>query len=540
MDGWLRIGTKIETKEFDSQIEFIESQMEEIEYKLKQADMGFEVGDTVKLEAQYEKLANKLLDLNKRKEEFNKNDLKEFESQLDNVEAKTGKVIKKMGKWALAIVGIRSAYMGIRKAMDLVTRYNEQIRTDLEYMGYAIATALEPVVKYIVNLLYQLLGLINNIAISWFNVNLFANASAKAFKKANASANALKKTMAGFDEMNTLQSANNSSTVGTPSFSLNNAIDTSGIYEIIDKIQNIFNVSFDKIRKNVEKALIDLGFSKKYIEYWNMMVDSIKLIFNGLFDSVDGLLTMIIGLLSGDAEKVKEGAIELLDGLSEIIRGFFMFAISNFLQIRNIGIEVMRDIINYVVSKFPGLKDSITRPFITAKDVIVGVFSGLKTTLKGITQVITGLFTGDLTMALNGFKNTYQGIMNSLWSIAKVPLNLIIGGLNKIIRGLNKISFSLPEWAGGYSFGINIKEIPKLKSGGIINMPGPGVPLGIGGEAGREGVIPLTDSQAMEELGSAIGRYITINLTNNTNLDGRTIARQQSKVQANRNFAMNG
>ena len=30
-----------------------------------------------------------------------------------------------------------------------------------------------------------------------------------------------------------------------------------------------------------------------------------------------------------------------------------------------------------------------------------------------------------------------------------------------------------------------------------------------------------------------------INLTNNTNLDGRTIMRQQSKVQANRNFAMN-
>ena len=63
MDGWLKIGTKLDTKDFDSQIDYIESQMQEIEYKLKQADMGFEVGDTVKLEAQYEKLSNKLTTL---------------------------------------------------------------------------------------------------------------------------------------------------------------------------------------------------------------------------------------------------------------------------------------------------------------------------------------------------------------------------------------------------------------------------------------------------------------------------------------------
>ena len=82
-----------------------------------------------------------------------------------------------------------------------------------------------------------------------------------------------------------------------------------------------------------------------------------------------------------------------------------------------------------------------------------------------------------------------------------------------------------------------------MKSGGIVNLPGKGIPIGVGravgGESGQEGVLPLTDSQAMEELGYQIGKNVVINLTNVTQLDGRTIERKQSKVRANADFAMN-
>ena len=75
MDGYVVIGTNLDTKSFDAQINYIESQLQEIEHKLKQADMGFEVGDTVKLEAQYEKLSQKLSTLKQKKEDLNKTDL---------------------------------------------------------------------------------------------------------------------------------------------------------------------------------------------------------------------------------------------------------------------------------------------------------------------------------------------------------------------------------------------------------------------------------------------------------------------------------
>ena len=59
------------------------------------------------------------------------------------------------------------------------------------------------------------------------------------------------------------------------------------------------------------------------------------------------------------------------------------------------------------------------------------------------------------------------------------------------------------------------------------------------GERGAEGVIPLTDSQAMETLGEAIGRYITINASITNTMNGRVISRQIQQIIANQDFAYN-
>ena len=83
--------------------------------------------------------------------------------------------------------------------------------------------------------------------------------------------------------------------------------------------------------------------------------------------------------------------------------------------------------------------------------------------------------------------------------------------------------------------------LPRLKVGGIVNLPNKGTMIGgaIGGESGREGVVPLTDGQAMAELGREIGRNVLINLTNITSLNGRTIGRELKQVQNEQNFAYN-
>ena len=98
------------------------------------------------------------------------------------------------------------------------------------------------------------------------------------------------------------------------------------------------------------------------------------------------------------------------------------------------------------------------------------------------------------------------------------------------------------EWGKGFSNKLkSIWSGKKLATGGIVNMPGKGVPIGgaLTGEVTKEGVIPLTDSQAMMELGQTIGRYITVNNHITTTLNGRVIGRELQKSNAESDFAFN-
>ena len=130
MDGYVQIGTKLDTKDFDAEINYIESQLDEIEHKLKRADMGFEVGDTQKLEAQYSKLIKQLDRLQKKQADLNKTDLTEIQKNIDKVGNSVSKTISKVSKWALAIFGVRSAYMFVRQSASTLAQYNEQIASD--------------------------------------------------------------------------------------------------------------------------------------------------------------------------------------------------------------------------------------------------------------------------------------------------------------------------------------------------------------------------------------------------------------------------
>lgn len=110
---------------------------------------------------------------------------------------------------------------------------------------------------------------------------------------------------------------------------------------------------------------------------------------------------------------------------------------------------------------------------------------------------------------------------------------------NTINNLLNRMTSSISSITSAFGLKINI---PKLAVGGIVNNPGKGVPIGsaITGEAGKEGVLPLTNSATMAELGREIGKWITVNNVLNNYMDGRLIQRQFSKIEQDKNFATNG
>ncbi len=548
----------------------------------------------------YQKTTSKIQNINDKIENLKDNGSK---FDLSNVSKSMTDIIKKIGKWSLAVIGVSSAYNLITRAVGTLSQYNKGLSDDISYIQFALASTLEPVISRIVGLAYKALQYINYLAQAWFGVNLFANATASAMNKANKSAKELKKSMGSYDTANVLSdSSGGGGGVSTPSVDLSKQLGEDEIppwikwlaengellkniilgigiafatWKIIELISNLFSLGeklgivFDFIGKIGEglsslqlvgiavviggivlliKDIIGFlndptweGFGKILTDI-GIILAGLALIIGSIPLAVAAIIAIIVGLVITNWDKIKEilGIVAswIYENVLTPIGHFFKACFDTLLSVIKLFISGIQAIFTTVVNL-------VATPFVVAKDTIIGVFNGIKTFFKGFVQVIKSIFNGDIKGVFKGFKTMFSGLMDSLWSIAKAPLNLIIGGLNSLIKGANKISFDVPDWVpglGGKKFGFNIPTIKKLKVGGIINNPGKGVPVGgaIGGEAGREGVLPLTDAQAMAELGKEIGKWITLYINLTGEMDGRAVLRVLKKIIVNDEFAKNG
>ena len=478
--------------------------------------------------------------------------------------------IKHIGRLALGIFSVASAYRLMSAASSTLGQYDEQYATNLEYIRYLIAQAIAPALKYVVNLASTLLSYLNYILNAWFGITLFSKNSAKNFMKAKNSTGGISKNTGKikkdlqttpFDEMNVLSDTSSSGTSGGGAVAP--SIDPSMLQgEIPDWLKWIVD------NKDLILAIIT-GIGAGILA-WKLGLEGIKalgigILLAGIVYTIEslleylqdpswenfgkiiqgiGLIILGLGIIIGNVPLIVAGAIVLIIGTIvkywEQIKAFFQK-----------GIDWLRDKSDWVHKMFGDnigdLYDFIVDILQDTLDSFDELFKGIKTIFDGIIKLVKGVFTGDWKTAWEGLKQIVKGVFDSLWAIAKWPLNMIISGLNTLIRGANRIKFDVPSWIpfiGGKQFSFNIPEIPKLAKGTILNAPGRGVPVAGGtalaGEAGREAYLPLSDTQLLEELGSTIGKYITINANITNTMNGRVISRQLQQIRNDREFAYNG
>ena len=562
MDGKVVIGCDLNTKSFDAQIDYVESQMQEIEDKLKQADMGFEVGDTQKLEADYERLGIKLDNLRKKQAKSNqeqanmgKLDLSGVQAGIDNVNKGLNKTIKKVAKWSLAIFGVRSAYMAVRSAMSTISQYEDGMKNNIDYIKYALAYTLKPIVEWILNAVVKLLQYVNYIAKAWTGKNLFKTADA--FKNAQKGAKGLnkelQKTTASFDEMNVLQDTKSGGGGGADITAPN--IDLTGmqgevpswIQWIVDNkdliISALFGIAGGIIAiKLGADLLMGLGIGLIIAGIVKMVKAIIDFIKDPSWDNfakiLEGLTVILIGVAIAMLAVNAANPVAWIVLAIAAVAALAALIIENWDKIKSVlgtvGQWIYDHIIKPVADFFSGLwqgiKDGVGSAVQWVKDkfkTIVDFFGNLISKIVGLFKKI-GTKVGD---AISGaFKAVINGVLKAIENI----LNFPIKSINKLINVINKVP------------GINLGtlptfKLPRLAKGGIINQPGRGIPVGsaIGGERGQEGVIPLTDSQQMQLLGEAIGRYVTINANITNTMNGRVISRELQKVNNTNDFAFN-
>ena len=545
MDGKVVIGCELDTTDFSAEIDYVKSQMEEIEYQLKQADLGIDVGDTQKLEAQYSRLSKQLSKLNKKQIKFNqeqaqmgKLDLSGVQAGIDNVNKGLTKTVKKVAKWGLAIFGVRSAYMAVRSAMGTISQYEDDMKNNIDYIKYALAYTLKPIVEWILNAVVKLLQYVNYIAKAWTGKNLFKTADA--FKNAQKGAKGLnkelQKTTASFDEMNVLQDTK-SSGGGADIIAPN--IDLTGmrgevpqwlkwIVDNKDLILSVFagvNVGLLAWKLGL-KGIQSLGIGLAIAGVIYGIQSIIKYLQDPSFENFGKIITGIgiavagVAIIFGAWPVAVGGAISAIVGL----------IISNWEKIK----EFMLNICKWLEDNFVLVGKTISDVIKNSLNLFEGLFIGVKQILDGIIRIFKGDFK-------NGINSAMKGIGNIIISV----LNTVINGFNAFIlpmRGLIVAAGKITgkKWTMNT---IKIPRIPRLAKGGIINQPGRGVPIGygqaIGGENRSEGVIPLTDRQQMALLGETIGKYVKINKVIDVNLASRRINRILQNPSDRVNFASN-
>lgn len=203
MDGIVTIKTEIDNTSFDKQISVLEDKLETLleEYDAIDKASPFEgqTDELLKIQREIDSTRRKI---SKLKDENKKIDFSSWGSAIQ-------KATKKITKMALAVFGIRSAYMFVRNAINTIAEQDEQLKADIDGIRVALAYTIEPVVKTIVNLVKTLMGYVAYIVKAWTGRDIFEKTKNN-LASANKSAKQLQKNSASFDKFNKIGSSSSS------------------------------------------------------------------------------------------------------------------------------------------------------------------------------------------------------------------------------------------------------------------------------------------------------------------------------------------
>lgn len=246
----------------------------------------------------------------------------------------------------------------------------------------------------------------------------------------------------------------------------------SGAKQIFD---DLWQGVVDPVMKLISKIILDtLNIIKGFWDDWGKKIlagvkqalDGVKQLWNNLWNSflkpfVTNMLTMLTQLwdkhLKGLLKEITNFVGKLATAATDIFNKFVL------------------PIVNWLVQKlgptFSNIFSLIGDVIGTAAGVIADVAKGIIKTLGGIVDFIAGVLILDWERTWNGMKDIVIGIADIIVGVFKGAVNLLIDAINFFIRSANKLSFDIPEWLGGGTFGVSLPEIPKLAKGGLVHGP---------------------------------------------------------------------
>ena len=251
------------------------------------------------------------------------------------------------------------------------------------------------------------------------------------------------------------------------------------------------------------------------------VIDAIFESIQSLMDILTNLWTTVVGPI---LEYIGTGIQELWTDTILPILTLVLDIIGNLVEaVLGLWNNVIAPLINWLISTLGPVVTKVVQGVWTVVQAVFqsigGVITGLLQALKGLTDFLAGVFTGNWTRAWKGIVNILIGLGNAMITAAESVVNAIItlvndaieyiynaivGLINSVLKALSGIASLLGlnldlkiEAPPPQIPLLNIPRIPLLAKGGVVDSPTMAM---IGEGQYDEAVVPLGDSPQMQDL----------------------------------------
>lgn len=496
-------------QETAKQQEYLKSKIEDLKYLLSQADMGFEVGDTLKIEADIERLENRLRKLQSQ----GQNTGKETSSAFDKIKAKVksagthlaglggkfknvlsgsknlGKTftstfnngIKSIKRFAMGLLSVRTAVSMVSKAMQSYLSYDTQLSNSIQNCWNVLGSLLAPILEFVISLFSKAVSYVNAFVEALTGINLVARANKKALDSQTKSTKKLSDTQSSLDEFHTVSTDTGSGNDNKPITVEPVDMDKLDfLFDWIDKAKKLLATLFDPIKEAWDNK------GKAFIDSLKNAFEGIKSLGIAVFSSIFEVWT------NGTGQKIVENILEMWTNVFNIV-GALSQALANawnnagngtaiiqaiadiFIGIQDIVISIANSLLNWVMSD----------NFQSALNVVLGILADLFGYAQEIMAWVVTMYETYLAPVVDKVLDCISRIIiaiGSVWEFLKpiidtiidVIMNVlepVIDGLCGIIGGIIDALSGVMDFITGVFTGDWSKAWEGLKTflGGIID-----------------------------------------------------------------------
>lgn len=487
-------------QETAKQQEYLKSKIEDLKYLLSQADMGFEVGDTLKIEADIEKLENRL----KKLQNQGRNTGEEISSAFDKIKAKIksagthiaslgskfkatlssskglGKSftstfnngIKSIKRFAMGLLSVRTAVSMVSKAMQSYLSYDTQLSNSIQNCWNVLGSLLAPILEFVISLFSKAVSYVNAFVEALTGINLVARANKKALDSQAKSTKKLSDTQSSLDEFHTVSTDTGSGNDNKPITVEPVDMDKLDfLFDWIDKAKKLLATLFDPIKEawdNKGKAFIDslknafegiksLGIAvfSSIFEVWTngtgqKIVENILEMWTNVFNIVGALSQALANAWNnaGNGTVIIQAIADIFIGIQDIVNSIANSLLNwvmsdNFQSALNVVLGILADLFGYaqeimawVVTMYETYLAPVVDKVLDCISRIIIAIGSVWEFLKPIIDTIIDVIMNVLEPVIDGLCGIIGGIIDALSGVMDFITGVFTGDWSKAWEGL--------------------------------------------------------------------------------------------------------